>query len=350
MRIAMVGPLAESVPPAMYGGTERVVSWLTEELVRRGHAVTLFASGDSRTKARLVACSRRSLRLSGVRDHWPLELEMIGQVLRRASEFDVIHFHVGFLAFPFASLVEPPVLHTLHGRLDLDWFPSLLGRHPNLNLVSISDAQRAPVPDASFVSTVYHGFPRDLFRFDPAGGDYALFLGRVSPEKGPLLAIDAARRAGVRLVIAAKVDPCDQEFFDRDVKPRLAEPGIEFVGEVDDAAKETWLRGARALLLPIDWPEPFGLVFIEALACGTPVITRPCGSVPEIVRDGDNGLLGSDETELADALQRVGSIDRARCRADFEERFTVEHMTEKYEELYERLAARPRAAARGAAT
>src|SRR4030095_14195898 len=215
MRIAMVAPLAESVPPAMYGGTERVVSWLTEELVKRGHAVTLFASGDSRTSARLVACAPRSLRLGGVRDHWPLELEMLGHVFERASEFDVIHGHVGLLAFPFTNLVETPSLHTLHGRLDLEWIPKFLRRHPRVNLVSISNAQRAPAPEAHYVSTVYHGFPRDLFRFDPDGGDYALFLGRLSPEKGPLLAIDAARRAGVRLGTAAKVDPCDQEFFDR---------------------------------------------------------------------------------------------------------------------------------------
>ena len=340
MRLGVVAPLVERTPPASYGGTERVVSWLVEELVRRGHDVTLFASGDSQTSARLVEGCPRALRLAGVRFDLPYHLVMLGRAFAQAEAFDLIHSHVDFLAFPFADLVGTPVVHTLHGRLDLPWQPEVYGKFPEGLFVSISDAQRAPLPEVRFLGTVHHGLPRDLLRFEPEPEDYLLFLGRISPEKGPILAIEAARAAGARLKIAAKVDPADQAFFAREVEPLLDPPYIELVGEVDDARKQDLLGHARALLLPIDWPEPFGVAFIEAFACGTPVITRPCGSVSEIVRPGVNGLLGIDAADLAAAIGQVDRIDRRACRADFEARFTVERMTDDYEALYHSALAR----------
>jgi len=337
VRLAFVAPLAESVPPRRYGGTERVVSWLVEELVRRGHDVTLFASGDSRTGARLVPMAPKALRLAGVNDHGPYHLIELGEVFRRGTEFDLVHSHLDYLAFPFTRLSPTPVVHTLHGRLDLPWLPDIYRRYPELHLISISDAQRAPLPGVRFDATVHHGLPRDLLTFRVRPDDYFLFLGRVSPEKGPVLAVQAARAAGVRLVIAAKVDPMDRAFYEREVEPLLDPPRIEYVGEVDDREKDELLGGARGLLLPIDWPEPFGLTFIEAMACGTPVITRPCGSVPEIVRPGVTGCVASTLDELVAAIRAVERIDRARCRAAFERHFTVERMTDDYERVYRRL-------------
>jgi glycosyltransferase involved in cell wall biosynthesis len=300
VRLAFVAPLAESVPPRRYGGTERVVSWLVEELVRRGHDVTLFASGDSRTGARLVPMAPKALRLAGVNDHGPYHLIELGEVFRRGTEFDLVHSHLDYLAFPFTRLSPTPVVHTLHGRLDLAWLPDIYRRYPELHLISISDAQRAPLPGVRFDATVHHGLPRDLLTFRVRPDDYFLFLGRVSPEKGPVLAVQAARAAGVRLVIAAKVDPMDRAFYEREVEPLLDPPRIEYVGEVDDREKDELLGGARGLLLPIDWPtlRPH---FIEAMACGSPVITRPCGSVPEIVSPGRHGCVAS-------------TLDRARRR------------------------------------
>jgi glycosyltransferase involved in cell wall biosynthesis len=345
MRIAQVAPLAESVPPSKYGGTERVVSWLTEELVRRGHQVALFASGDSRTWARLEACAPRALRLAGVSDHMPFHLMMLGEVFARAGEFDVIHSHVDYAAFPFCRLSPTQVVHTLHGRLDLDHQLEIFSRQRGLCLVSISDAQRRPLPGIDFAATVYHGLPRELARFEPDPDDYLLFLGRISPEKGPVEAIEAASRAGARLVIAAKVDPVDKSYFESAVKPLLSRPRIDFIGEVSDREKPELLGKARALLAPIDWPEPFGLVFIESLSCGTPVITRPCGSVPEIVAHGVTGLVVSTQEELVRAIGEVSSLDRARCYAEFETRFTVERMVDDYEAVYRRaVAERGRAA------
>ena len=338
MRLAFIAPLAESVPPDRYGGTERVVSWLVEELVRRGHDVTLFASGDSRTRSVLVPIVPRALRLAGVNDHGPYHLIELGEVFERRDEFDLIHSHLDYLAFPFTKLSRTPVVHTLHGRLDLPWLPDIYRRYPGLHLVSISDAQRAPLPAVRFDATVHHGLPRDLLTFRARPDDYFLFLGRISPEKGPELAIQAARVAGVRLVLAAKVDPMDRAFFEADVEPLLDPPRIEYIGEVGDRDKDELLGGARALLLPIDWPEPFGLTFIEAMACGTPVITRPCGSVPEIVRPGVTGSLASTLDGLVAAIRDVDRIERAACRAEFLRRFTVERMTDDYERVYRGLS------------
>ena len=337
MRLAFVAPLVESVPPSKYGGTERVVSWLVEELVRRGHDVTLFASSDSRTSARLAAGSPRALRLGKIGAEVNYHLDLLGRAFTRAGEFDLVHAHLDCLAFPFARLVDVPVVHTLHGRLDLPWQRDFFGRYPDGLFVSISDAQRAPLPDVRFTATVHHGMPRDLFRFHGSPEDYLLFLGRVSPEKGPVPAIEAARVAGVPLKIAAKVDANDRAFFESEVEPLLDPPRIEYLGEVDDARKEELLGSARALLLPIDWPEPFGLTFIEALACGTPVITRSCGSAPEILRSGVSTLFGTDVASLARAIGEVDRIDRRACREEFEARYTVERMADDYEALYAKI-------------
>lgn len=340
MRIALVAPLAESVPPKLYGGTERVVAWLADEMVRRGHAVTLFASGDSSTRATLEPGVARALRLSGVNDHAPYLLRMLGEAFRRADEFDVIHSHVDYLAFPFTRVVDTPVVHTLHGRLDVPWLRPYVASFPDLELISISDAQRLPWPKTRFAATIPHGLPRDLFRPSMEMDDYALFLGRISPEKGPVAAIHAAIRAGVPLVIAAKVDPVDRDYFEREVLPLLDHPLLEYVGEVDDAQKGRLLRRARALLHPIDWPEPFGLVFVEALASGTPVVTRARGSALEIVKPDVTAIVVDREEDLAAALHGVVALDRAACRADFEARFTVERMCDAYEAVYRDAMAR----------
>lgn len=342
MRIAQVAPLAEAVPPACYGGTERVVHWLTEGLVARGHDVTLFASGDSRTSARLVACAPRALRLAGVKDTAPWNSGLVREVAQRAlqGEFDVVHAHVDHWGFVLSSLAGVPVVHTLHGRLDDADHHPVYSRASEAVLVSISDSQRTPVPQATWAATVHHGLPLDLFPFSPAPADppYVLFLGRISPEKRPHVAIDVAQRAGILLRIAAKVDAKDEEYFRQHVEPRLHEPGVEFLGEVGDEEKARLLGGARALLFPIDWPEPFGLVSIESLACGTPVVARPCGALPEVVEDGRTGFLARSDDELVRALGRVGELDRRECRAAFERRFSRERMVEDYERVYATLA------------
>jgi glycosyltransferase involved in cell wall biosynthesis len=348
MRIAQVAPLYEAVPPTLYGGTERVVSLLTEELVRRGHEVTLFASGDSVTSARLVAVTPRALRLD-VTNRELLAAELIRQldlVFRQAAEFDLIHCHVDYLAFPFAGLVATPTLHTVHGRLDLPYLQPLFRQFTRVPLVSISDAQRAPLAGVgvTWAGTVHHGLAPECFPFAPEPGEYLAFLGRLSPEKQPDVAIEVARRAGLPLRIAAKIDPADREYFERVVAPLLDDPLIEFIGEIGDTDKAAFLGGARALLFPIDWPEPFGLVMIEAMACGTPVIARPCGSVPEVVQPGVSGFIADTVPELVDAVKRIDTIDRARCRRDFEERFSVAHMVDGYEALYRRACTRRRAA------
>jgi glycosyltransferase involved in cell wall biosynthesis len=348
MRIAQVAPLYEAVPPKLYGGTERVVSALTEELVRRGHDVTLFASGDSVTSARLVAVAERALRLDAAsRELVAAEtIRQLDLVFANAGDFDLIHCHVDYLAYPFSGLVATPTLHTVHGRLDLPYLGPVYRQFRHVPLVSISAAQRKPLEGigVTWVGTVHHGLPRGRFAFSPEPGEYLAFLGRLAAEKQPDVAIEVARRAGLPLRIAAKIDAADREYFERVVAPLLDDPLFEFIGEIGDADKAAFLGGARALLFPIDWPEPFGLVMIEAMGCGTPVIARPCGSVPEVVRPGISGFIADSVPELVDAVKRVDTLDRARCRRDFEERFSVARMVDGYEALYRRAGARSRAA------
>jgi glycosyltransferase involved in cell wall biosynthesis len=348
MRIAQVAPLFESVPPQLYGGTERIVSYLTEELVRRGHDVTLFASGDSVTRATLVPVVERAVRYDSTqREIVGADLiRELGQVFARAADFDVIHCHVDFLAFPFDGLTPTPTLHTIHGRLDLPHLRPVYRQFGSVPLVSISDAQRAPLAslDVRWAGTVYHGLPVERYAFAPEDQGYLAFLGRLSPEKQADLAIEIARRVGLPLKIAAKVDAVDQEYFERTIAPLLDDPLVEFLGEIGDDDKPAFLGGARALLFPIDWPEPFGLVMIEAMACGTPVVARPCGSVPEVIVDGRTGFVGDSLVDLADAVKRLDEIDRAECRRHVEAHFSVGRMAAGYEQLYRRLGARRRAA------
>jgi glycosyltransferase involved in cell wall biosynthesis len=348
MRIAQVAPLFESVPPQRYGGTERVVSYLTEELVRRGHDVTLFASGDSVTRATLVPVVEHAMRFDAARrDVLAAEfIRQLGMVFSRAADFDVIHCHVDYLAFPFEALTPTPTVHTIHGRLDLPHLQALYRQFRAVPLVSISDAQRIPLAPLGvrWAGTVYHGLPVERYAFSPEDRGYLAFLGRLSPEKQADLAIEVARRVGLPLKIAAKIDPNDQAYVDQVMAPLLEDPQVEYVGEIGEADKPAFLGGARALLFPIDWPEPFGLVMIEAMACGTPVIARPCGSVPEVVVDGRTGFVADTLVELAEAVKRLDEIDRAACRRHVEERFSTRRMTEDYERIYRRLGTRRRAA------
>ena len=349
MKIAQVAPLAERCPPRLYGGTERIVSYLTEELVRQGHDVTLFASGDSRTAARLVRCSDMALRLNpAVKDHLPYHIMLADEVCRRADEFDVIHFHIDLLHFPLIRDYADRTLTTLHGRLDRPDLKPFHAAFPEIPLVSISDSQRRPLPAVNWLGTVPHGLPRDLLPFSPRpAGDYLAFLGRISPEKRPDRAIAIAKRAGLPLKIAAKVDSVDRAYWDMVIAPLVARhDDVEFVGEIDERRKASFLGNARALLFPIDWPEPFGLVMIEAMACGTPVIAWNCGSVPEVVDDGVTGFIVEDVAEAAAAVERLAMIDRARVRSVFERRFTVERMTADYLSIYRSLAGVRRDAAR----
>jgi glycosyltransferase involved in cell wall biosynthesis len=341
MRIAQVAPLWESVPPKLYGGTERVVAYLTEELVRLGHHVTLFASGDSNTSATLVPGCREALRLGGAcRDHLAPHLWMLEQVAARAREFDVIHFHVSHLHFPLMRRL-PHAAHvtTLHGRLDLDELQPLYREFQDMPVVSISDAQRRPLPDASWIATIHHGLPPDLFTFDPGAGGYLAFLGRVSPEKRVDRAIAIATASGVPLRIAAKVDPADREYFEREIVPLLDNPLVEFLGEIGEREKNAFLGGSKALLFPIDWPEPFGLVMIEAMACGLPVIAFPGGSVEEIVEDGVSGFVVDTVEEAMMAVRHLDRIDRRTCRQRFERRFSARRMASQYVDVYRDLAA-----------
>jgi glycosyltransferase involved in cell wall biosynthesis len=339
--------LYESVPPALYGGTERIVAYITEELVNRGHHVTLFASGDSRTGARLVAPAPRALRLdTGPQDDLAFHLLELARVFEHAREFDVIHCHVGHLAFPFSRLAGARSLHTLHGRLDLpETFPIFRHFHDE-PLVSISHAQRQPFKGlgVTWAGTVYHGIRLDSYPFSPRGGTYLAFLGRMSPEKRPDLAIALAKRVGLPLKMAAKVDKVDRVYFAREIEPLLDDPLIEFIGEISEEAKAQFLGEARALIFPIDWPEPFGLVMIEALACGTPVITRRCGSVPELIVHGQTGFIADTLEEMVEAVKALDRLDRAECRRDVTSRFTVERMVDGYEAIYGSLAGQARSA------
>jgi glycosyltransferase involved in cell wall biosynthesis len=340
LRIAQVAPLYESVPPKLYGGTERVVAYLAEELVRRGHEVWLYASGDSTINVPLIPGTPQSLRLKGLDHLGPVyHLPMLSEVYDNANRFDIIHSHLDCLSFPLVRLAPVPTVSTMHGRLDLKEMLPIYRSYKDLPVVSISDDQRRPIPDLNWVGTIHHGLPRDLLRLSPKPGDYLAFLGRISPEKRPDLAIEIARRTGVRLKIAAKVDRNDHDYFETVIKPLLSSPGIEFIGEVSETEKQEFLGGALALLFPVDWPEPFGLVMIEALACGTPVIARPFGSVPEVLRHGITGFLGGSLEELVGSVDKIGDISRQRCREEFETRFTSEVMAANYEHIYYHLAA-----------
>ena len=340
MRIAQVAPLAESVPPPGYGGTERVVSDLTEELVRQGHEVTLFASGDSVTAAELVACSGRALRLDeDVVDAIAHQVVQLEKVAAQAHRFDVIHWHVDYFHFPMSRRLGVPQLTTLHGRLDIPDLQPVYDEFREMPVVSISNDQRLSLPQANWVGTVHHGMSTDalLPRSDVA--DYLAFLGRISPEKRADRAIEIARRAGMPLRIAAKVDDVDRDYFTSEIEPMLEQGHVTFVGEIGPDEKNEFLGRARALLFPIDWAEPFGLVMIEAMACGTPVIGYRSGSVPEVITDGLTGFVVDDMEGAFEAVMRLGEIDRAGCRAEFERRFTVERMAHDYLEIYERLIA-----------
>ena len=342
MKIAQIAPLMESVPPRLYGGTERIVFWLTEELVREGHAVTMFASGDSITSAELVACTREALRLdASVKDPIPYYMLMLDKVRRRADEFDIFHFHIDPLQFPLFRDIAARTVTTLHGRQDLPDLPPLYFGISELPLVSISHAQREPIPHANFAATVHHGLPVDLHKpvFSPGGG-YVAFLGRISPEKRPDRAIEIARAVGVPLKIAAKVDKVDAAYFASTIEPMLAGPGVDFIGEINDARKNEFLGEASALLFPIDWPEPFGLVMIEAMACGTPVLAFRKGSVAEIVDDGVTGRIVDTMEEAVAALPEVLALDRRLVRRRFEERFSAARMARDYVNLYRRLRRR----------
>ena len=345
MRIAQVAPLFETVPPRLYGGTERVASYLTEELVRLGHDVTLFASGDSVTAARLVATSAQSLRLDAAcQDQLAHQIRQLEQVFKDPDEFDVMHFHIDYLHYPLSRRYGLARLTTLHGRLDIPDLVPLYREFPHEPVVSISDAQRAPLPAAAWQATVYHGLPLDLYALQPAPGAYLAFIGRFSPEKGPEEAIRIARAAGIPLKMAAKVDRADREYFESVVRP-LLDPGVaEWVGEVDEGGKREFLGGALALLFPIDWPEPFGLVMIESMACGTPVVAYPRGSVPEIMVDGVTGFVVPDAAAAVSAVAKAASLDRRAVRRVFEERFDAARMAREYVQLYERQAEARRAA------
>ena len=340
MRIAQIAPLSESVPPQLYGGTERVVAYLTDELVRQGHSVTLFASGDSRTSAKLVPICPTAQRLAGCRDYLAGLVLLIEEVMRRANQFDVLHFHIAQLHFSMCRRLRRPHLTTLHGRLDMPELVPLFQEFSDIPVVSISDAQRSPLPDASWLGTVYHGLPSDLLRFEPEPGKYLAFLGRISPEKRVDRAIAIAKACGWPLRIAAKVDPADCEYFELHIRALLDHPLVEYIGEIGESQKGEFLGGAKALLFPIDWPEPFGLVLIEALACGVPVVAFSGGSVPEILEDGVTGFIVHDLDEAIAATREIERIDRAACRSSFDRRFTSFRMASDYVRLYERLLGR----------
>ena len=342
MRIAQIAPLHEAVPPALYGGTERVVSFLTEELVALGHDVTLFASGDSRTGATLVPAWPRALRLDpAIRDTTAPHMLLMEQVRRHAGEFDILHFHVDYWPFSLFTRQPTPFLTTLHGRLDLPEIRPVFDRFAGVSLVSISDSQRAGLPGANYVATVHHGLPSRLL--SPVPGvvpGYLAFLGRIAPEKGPDRAIRIARAAGIPLRIAAKVSDADRPWFEAVIQPMVAGGGVELVGEITDGQKAAFLSGAIGLLMPVDWPEPFGLVMIEAMACGTPVLAFNRGSVPEIVDEGVTGFIVEDEAAAIAAVGRLRSLPRNLVRNRFAQRFTARRMAEGYLAAYAKLMAR----------
>jgi glycosyltransferase involved in cell wall biosynthesis len=341
MRIAQVAPLNESVPPKLYGGTERVVSYLTEELVRLGHEVTLFASGDSKTKAKLVAACPQALWRDGdCLETLPHHVRLMELVFQDVSRFDVVHFHCDYLHFPLLRRHSCPSVTTLHGRLHLPDLGPFLAEYPDASLVSISDDQRRPIPDANWQATIHHGLPRDLYTCRERPGAYLAFLGRISPEKRVDRAIEIARQAGMKLKIAARIYPEERDYFQQTIEPLLrdSESWVEFLGEVGGREKDEFLGSARALLFPVDWPEPFGLVMIEAMACGTPVIGWRKGAVPEVITEGVTGFIVDSVDEAVRAVGRVSSLNRRDCRKMFEERFDAARMARDYVEVYQRLA------------
>jgi glycosyltransferase involved in cell wall biosynthesis len=343
MRIAQIAPLYERVPPKLYGGTERVVSYLTEELVRQGHDVTLFASGDSKTSAKLVRCCDMALRLNpSVREPLVYHVIMLEEVRQQIDQFDVLHFHIDILHAPLIRAFAGRTLTTQHGRLDLPDLAPFFGAFADLPLVAVSHEQRRYLRHANWVGTVHHGLPRDLLAFQPKAGGYLAFLGRIAPEKGPNRAIEIAARSGLPLKIAAKLDRVDQAYWEEQIRPMVeSHSNVEFIGEISESDKADFLGGAAALLFPVDWPEPFGLVTIEAMACGTPVIAFRRGSVPEIVADGVSGFIVDTVGHAVRAVRRIATLDRAKIRAEFEHRFTCERMARDYLEIYQALAAAP---------
>jgi glycosyltransferase involved in cell wall biosynthesis len=339
MKIAQIAPLAESVPPKLYGGTERIVSFLTEELVGLNHDVTLFASADSQTNARLVPVCEVALRLSSrpVVDSVAHYVRLLELIFKQAHEFDILHFHIDYLHFPLTRRQSVPAVTTLHGKLAIPDLVPLYREYSDMPVVSISDSQRQPLPWINWAGTVYHGLPEGLYHFHHRPGEYLAFLGRVCPEKSPDRAIEIAEQAGVQLKIAAKVDNADKTYFEEEIKPLLkSSSSVDFIGEINDREKDEFLGNALAFLFPIDWPEPFGLVLIEALACGTPIIAFRNGSVPEIVEHGRTGFIVDTLEDAIAAVQKVGSIDRRTCRAAFEERFTARRMAQAYLAIYEK--------------
>jgi len=335
MHIAQVAPLTEAIPPKLYGGTERVVSWLTEELIALGHEVTLFASGDSVTSARLEAMWPRALRLDGaVRDPNALHMVLLEQVYRRAADFDILHCHLDYYPFSLLSRQPTPFVTTLHGRLDLPEHQPVFDTFGSVPVISISNSQRRPLPQANWVRTVHHGLPENLLTPKPVTPSYFAFLGRIAPEKGADKAVRIAEHCGVPLKVAAKVDRADREYYDEQIKPMFASAKVDYIGEISDRQKSDFLSGAVALLVPIDWPEPFGLVMIEAMACGTPVIAFNRGSVPEIIEDGLTGFIVEDETGAIGAVDRLPHLSRAKIRKRFEERFTARRMAQDYLSVY----------------
>jgi glycosyltransferase involved in cell wall biosynthesis len=338
MKIAQIAPLYEAVPPQFYGGTERVVYNLTEELVKQGHEVTLFASGDSNSSAKLVSNVEQALRLnSECIDPLAHHIVQLQEVLDRAKEFDIIHFHIDYLHFPFTENIYTPHVTTLHGRLDIPDLQYVYNKFTNQPVVSISNAQRRPLPQANFIATIHHGLLSSLFHCGKGDGGYLALLGRVSPEKGFLRAIEIAKKSGIKLKIAAKVDRIDREYFEREMKHLLDHPLIEFIGEINEAEKQDFLGNAMALLFPINWSEPFGIVMIEAMACGTPVIAHPMGSVPEVVEHGKSGFIVNSLEEALAAIKQIDLLPRSVVRKSFEERFTAERMAGDYINVFNRM-------------
>jgi glycosyltransferase involved in cell wall biosynthesis len=338
MQIAQIAPLTEAIPPKLYGGTERVVHWLVEELVALGHDVTLFASGDSQTSAKLQDCWPRALRLDGsIRDANALHMTMLEQVRRQASDFDFLHFHLDYYPFSLFSRQSTPFVTTMHGRLDLPELQTVFDTFSSAPVVSISNAQRRPLPQARWVKTIHHGLPEKMLVPMPVTPSYFAFLGRISPEKRVDRAIRIAQHCGIPLKIAAKIDRADRDYYEEEIRPMMASPNVEYIGEIGDKDKSAFLSGAIALLVPIDWPEPFGLVMIEAMACGTPVIAYNRGSVPEVIDEGVTGFIVEDEAGAIGAVDRLAHLSRPAIRRRFEERFTARRMALDYLSVFRSL-------------